>query len=184
MSLPRADQGRQRRRDEASDTDEYGDVVDKLTWVLWRERELLEALLYRLEIEEMVMATGRTRWLANAARDVDEAAAAMREFEILRAVAADEAAAAVGLEPNASLAELIAVAEEPYRAILVEHRDGFIALTDEIARVAQTNRALIVAGLRATQDTVLGLDRSGATYNAGGAVDTASSRSAVVDRSL
>jgi len=90
--------------------------VEKLTWVLWRERELLEALLYRLELEELVMATGRTRWLAHAARDVDAAAAAMREFEILRAVAADEAAVAAGLETNASLAELIAVADEPWRA--------------------------------------------------------------------
>ncbi|MEP9362241.1 flagellar export chaperone FlgN [Nocardioides sp. CN2-186] len=158
--------------------------MEKLTWVLWRERELLEALLYRLELEELVMATGRTRWLANAARDVDAAAAAMREFEILRAVAADEAAVAVGLETNASLAELIAVADEPWRTILVEHRDGFIALTDEIARVAQTNRAMIVAGLRATQDTLLGVGQGAATYTAAGSVAQGDVRSAMVDRSL
>jgi hypothetical protein len=82
--------------------------VEKLTWVLWRERELLEALLYRLELEELVMATGRTRWLANAARDVDQAAAALRDAEVMRAVAADEAAEAAGLAPNSSLGDLIA----------------------------------------------------------------------------
>jgi hypothetical protein len=158
--------------------------VEKLTWVLWRERELLEALLYRLELEELVMSTGRTRWLANAARDVDEAAAAMRETEVLRAVAAGEAAEAAGLPPNSSLADLIAAADEPWRSILVDHRDAFMSLTDEIARVAQTNRALIVAGLRATQDTLLGVDHQAATYTAAGAVDRGESRSAVVDRSL
>lgn len=158
--------------------------MEKLTWVLWRERELLDALLYRLELEELVMSTGRTRWLASAARDVDEAAAALRELEVLRAVAADEAAEAAGLDPNASLGELIATAPEPWRGILTEHRDSFLALTDEIARVAQTNRALIVAGLRATQETLLGLDRGTTTYGSDGAVSHGETRSAVLDRSL
>ncbi|MDF1605953.1 flagellar export chaperone FlgN [Nocardioides sp. YIM 152315] len=158
--------------------------MEKLTWVLWQERELLETLLYRLEVEELVMSTGRTRWLGNAARDVDEAAAAVREFEVLRAVAASAAAEAAGLESNAGLGELIAVAAEPWRGILTEHRDNFLSLTDEIARVAQTNRALIVSGLRATQDTLLGVDRSAATYTAAGAVDHGETRSAVLDRSL
>lgn len=158
--------------------------MQKLTWVLWRERELLEALLYRLEVEELIMASGRTRWLADASRDVEAAAAALREVEVLRAVATDEAAEDAGLAPDPSLGALIAVAQEPWAGLLVEHRDSFLRLTDEIARVAQTNRALIVAGLRATQDTLFGLDRSGATYTAGGAVAAGHSRSAVLDRSL
>ncbi len=67
--------------------------MEKLTWVLWRERELLEGLLYRLETEALVMSSGRTRWLPAAARDVEDAARQVREIELLRAVAADEAAA-------------------------------------------------------------------------------------------
>ena len=158
--------------------------MEKLTWVLWRERELLEALLYRLELEELVMATGRTRWLSNAARDVDEATAALREIEVLRAVAADEAAEAAGLPAGCSIGELINAAHEPWRSILVEHRDTVLAVTDEISRVAQSNRALIVSGLRATQDTLMGVDASQATYTAAGAVDRGAARSAVVDWSL
>nr|WP_157345729.1 flagellar protein FlgN [Nocardioides sp. MAH-18] len=155
-----------------------------MTWVLWRERELLEALLYRLDVEALVMSSGRTRWLTNAARDVDDAVEALREVEILRAIAADEAAEAVGLAPNAGLGELIAVAEEPWVGILTEHRDTFLTLVEEISRVAQSNRALIVAGLRATQDTLLGIDRSASTYTAAGSVDRGQSRSTVVDWSL
>ncbi len=158
--------------------------MEKLTWVLWRERELLEALLYRLELEELVMSTGRTRWLANAARDVEEAAAALREIEILRSVAADEAAEAAGLPPSPSLGELIGAAAEPWGGILTEHRDTFLSLVEEISRVAQANRALIVSGLRATQDTLLGVERSTPTYTSAGSVDHGAVRSAVVDRSL
>ena len=29
--------------------------------MLWRERELLEALLFKLEVEQLVLASGRTR---------------------------------------------------------------------------------------------------------------------------
>ena len=140
--------------------------MEKLTWVLWRERELLEALLYRLELEELVMSTGRTRWLAAAARDVEEAAAALREVEILRSVAADEAAEAAGLPSGSSLAELIASAAEPWAGILTEHRDTFLRLVEEISRVAQANRALIVSGLRATQEPLLGIGGSTPTYTA------------------
>jgi acyl-CoA synthetase (AMP-forming)/AMP-acid ligase II len=45
--------------------------VEKLSQVLWRERELLETLQYRLEVEQLVMAAGRTRWLAHATREVE-----------------------------------------------------------------------------------------------------------------
>ena len=72
--------------------DDHEDFVEKLTWVLWRERELLEALLFRLELEELVMA--RPQPLAGRRRSRrGHAAAALRELEVLRAVAADEAAA-------------------------------------------------------------------------------------------
>ena len=45
--------------------------MEKLSLVLWRERELLEELHYRLEVEQLVLASGRSRWLAHATRDVD-----------------------------------------------------------------------------------------------------------------
>ena len=157
--------------------------MEKLTWVLWRERELLEGLLHRLEMEELVMTSGRTRWLPAASRDIEDAARQVREIELLRAVAADEAAAAVGLAPNPSLNDLIAVADEPWCAILVEHREAFTTLSEEIIRSAAANRSLISAGLRAAHETLLDLGTGATTYSADGAVSTGT-RSALLDRSL
>ena len=37
--------------------------MEKLSQILWRERELLDTLLFKLEEEQMVLASGRTRWL-------------------------------------------------------------------------------------------------------------------------
>lgn len=158
--------------------------MEKLTWVLWRERELLEGLLYRLETEELVMSSGRTRWLPVASRDVEEAARQIRETELLRAVAADEAAADVGLGPNPSLSALVAAADEPWSAILADHREAFSALSEEIIRAAATNRSLISAGLRAAHETLLDLDTGPTTYSADGAVTVGATRTAGLDRSL
>lgn len=158
--------------------------MEKLTWVLWRERELLEGLLFRLEMEQLVMSSGRTRWLPAASRDVEEAAGRIRETELLRAVAADEAAAALGLDPNPSLSVLVDAADAPWSGILAEHRKAFTTLSDEIISAAAANRSLISAGLRAAHETLLGAGGGATTYSADGAVGTGSARSAGLDRSL
>ena len=77
--------------------------MEKLSQILWRERELLETLLFKLEEEQMVLAGGRTRWLTRAAREVENVLDTIRETEILRAVAAEEVAAELGL-PERSIA--------------------------------------------------------------------------------
>lgn len=158
--------------------------MEKLSLVLWRERELLEALQYRLEVEQLVMAGGQTRWLANAARDVEQAVEELREMELLRAVAADEAAANAGLVPNPSLASLVDAADEPWRSILADHRDAFARMSEEIERVAVTNRILIAHGLRAAHETLLGTDAGGRIYTAAGAAVSDGAPATVLDRSL
>lgn len=158
--------------------------MEKLSLVLWRERELFGTLQYRLEVEQLVMAAGQTRWLANAARDVEVAVEQLREMELLRAVAADEAAAGAGLEPNPSLAALVAAADEPWRSILADHREAFAAISDEVERIAATNRVLIAHGLRAAHETLLGTAAGGQIYTAAGAAVSDGARTAVVDRSL
>src|SRR3546814_11800418 len=81
-----------------------------------RERNLLESLLYRLEVEQLGLASGKTRWLLQAANDVEQVVITIRQTELLRAVASDEVAASVGLEHNTSLRALAEAVEEIGRA--------------------------------------------------------------------
>ena len=98
-----------------------------LSLILWRERELLETLLFKLEMEQLVLASGHTRWLAlRSARGRDRCSRTIRETELLRAVAVDEAAAEVGLAPNPSLQVLAQSRDEPWRSILLDHREAFV----------------------------------------------------------
>ena len=106
--------------------------MERLSLVLWRERELLDMLQFKLEVEQLVLASGRSRWLMRAAREVEAVLETIRETEVLRAVAADEAAASIGMTSNPSLSALADAAGEPWSTILTEHRDAFIAVTREI----------------------------------------------------
>ncbi|MDT0200818.1 flagellar protein FlgN [Nocardioides sp. AE5] len=159
--------------------------MEKLSSILWRERELLESLLYRLELEQLVLSSGRTRWLARAAEDVEKILTALRETEVLRAIASDEAAAAVGLEHNTSLRALAEAVDEPWQTILLEHREAFTAITRDISALAATNRELITVGYRAAREALLDLESDGIEgYGHDGSKVSAAARSTFVDRSL
>ena len=158
--------------------------MEKLSLILWRERELLELLAYKLELEQLVLASGRTRWLVHATREVEEVLATIRETEVLRAMAADEAASGVGLEPNPTLSALAERAEEPWRAIMLDHRDAFVAITQDIADLAEANRTLITAGYRSARETLLAIRGNAEGYTPAGAAVVDAPRHRLVDRSL
>jgi len=134
--------------------------MQRLSQVLWRERELLEGLQYALEVEQLILASGRNRWLMRAATDVESVLQTMRKTEVLRAVAADEVAGLLGLAPNPSLKQLAAAAGEPWGEILSDHRDAFVAMTQAITELADSNRDLITSGYRSARETLLAMDEA------------------------
>lgn len=128
--------------------------MEQLSQVLWRERELLEELLFRLEVEQLVLASGRNRWLQHAAADVERLLDSLRRTEVLRATAAGQAAERAGLEASESLRSLAESCDEPWRQILLDHHRAFVGLTDEIAAMADTNRHLITRGYQAAREVL------------------------------
>jgi hypothetical protein len=142
--------------------------MQRLSQVLWRERELLEGLQYALEVEQLILASGRNRWLMRAATDVESVLQSLRKTEVLRAVAADEVASVLGLAPNPSLKQLAATAGEPWGEILGDHRDAFVAMTQAITELADSNRDLITSGYRSARETLLAMDEAADGYTADG----------------
>ena len=157
--------------------------MEDLSSVLWRERELLETLLYKLEVEQLVLASGRTHWLATAAREVEMVLDRIREIEVLRAVELDTLAFELGLEPNPSLHQIADASDEPWRTIWLDHREAFTTVATEISTMSETNRELLTAGYHAAQATLLSLSDGSGTYRADGHVDSGR-RSSLLDRSL
>lgn len=158
--------------------------MEKLSLILWRERELLETLLFKLEVEQLVMASGRTRWLMRSAKEVEAVLGTIRETEVLRAVAADEAAEQIGLPPNPSLRDLAEKAPEPWGSILGEHREAFATITAEVTAMADANRELVTAGIRSARETLLTMTEATDGYSADGSAVVGAQKYRLVDRSL
>lgn len=157
--------------------------MEKLSLVLWQERELLDSLLYRLEVEQLVLASGRTTWLLRAAHEVEQTLARLRETEVLRSAAADEAGAELGLGPNPSLRALAEVSREPWSTILLDHREAFVVMTRRVAELAETNRGLITQGYRSAQETLMTLGGEAVQgYTPDGTVTTPGGVAKLVDR--
>lgn len=158
--------------------------MEKLSLILWRERELLETLQYRLEVEQLVMASGRTAWLMRAARDVESVLEDIRLTEVMRATVADELAEQLGLAPNPSLSSLIEKLPEPWSSLFAEHREAFVATTTEISRLAEANRLLVSAGFLSAREALLNIGGTAATYTPDGTTTQEPTRAALIDWSL
>ena len=158
--------------------------MEDLSLILWRERELLETLLYKLEMEKLVLASGASRWLASSAHEVEAVLESIRETELLRAVVADEAAARIGLAANPSLRALAEAVDEPWRSILLDHRAAFIGYTREIMEIAAANRELLSVGQQAARDSFLGLTEQPDSYSATGSAVVGEHRSRLLDQSI
>ena len=123
--------------------------------ILWRERELLDLLLFKLEEEQLLVTSGSGRWLAHATREIEAVLDQLRRTEVLRAAEVDAVAAELGLPPNPSLRTLAEAAEEPWTDLLTQHRAAFLVVTEAIAGISADTRVLLSAGQRATYETLL-----------------------------
>lgn len=139
--------------------------------VLWRERQLLELLLFKLEEEQLLLAAGRSRWLAHATREVETVLAEIKRVEVARAMEVEALAVSMGLAATASLRELAEAAPEPWDSVLEEHREAFLAATQEITSLAQDNRELLSRGYQAARSVLSSMDSSHVeTYSPAGLI--------------
>src|SRR5205807_7691582 len=96
--------------------------ANEVSNILWRERQLLELLLFKLEEEQLVLAAGRTRWLAHATREVEVVLEQIRLTEVLRAVEVAAVGPALGLGTEPSLGQIADAADEPWSDLFHQHR--------------------------------------------------------------
>jgi len=122
--------------------------------ILWRERHLLELLLFKLDEEQLLLAAGRTRWLPRATREVEMVLEEIRQTELERAVEVSRVAADLALPAGTSLRQLAEATPPPWQGMLIEHRQAFLTLTDEITGLVQTNRELLVRGQKAVREVL------------------------------
>ncbi len=156
----------------------------ELSSILWRERDMLELLLFKIEEEQLVLAAGRSRWLAHATREVELVLEQIRLTEVLRAAEVAAVGAALGIGTDPSLAQLADAVDEPWSDLFRQHRKTFRALTAEISALAETNRELLTAGQRAVQETMLVVSGTVQTYGRRGESVAAAPRTRLLDEAM
>ncbi len=129
--------------------------LTEVSSILWRERELLDLLLFKLEEQQLLLTAGRTRWLGHATREVEVVLGEMRRAELGRAVEVEAVAVSLGLAPGVGLRELAEAAPAPWGDILGEHRAAFLTATQAITDLAKANRDLLAAGWSSARLTLL-----------------------------
>ncbi|TFB46787.1 flagellar protein FlgN [Cryobacterium tagatosivorans] len=161
--------------------------ANELSALLWRERELLDLLVFKLEEEQLLLQGGKARWLQHATREVEQVLGLVREAGLGRSVEV----AALGLDwgtgDDATLRELVARAPDgPWADIFAAHLSAMTVLTTQIKELRDTNERFLRAAARSSQETLAGLqpETDANTYDATGAAGSAATGSRLVDRSL
>ena len=162
----------------AGDGDPAETALANLSNALWRIREVLDLLTFKLETEQVLVAAGRSRWLGRATHEVELVLEEVRHAELRRAVELGDVADALGLPPDCSLRELAEAAPSPWDDVLSDHRETLLSATTEISSLAESNRALLDSGYVALQEALglLSPAPEAATYTAHGATTPQSTR--------
>jgi hypothetical protein len=147
---------------------ELAETFSAVASLLWNEREALELVHFKLVQELLLLQAGESRWLAKADAEVAEAIRRMRVSEVLRAAEMERILTELGLPLTATLAELAAIAPEPWGLVLTEHRTALRSLVAEVQAAGHSVRVLLNAGATSVRETLDLLTQSVSTYNASG----------------
>jgi hypothetical protein len=158
---------------------------DTLSTTLWKERELLELLLYKAEFKQYIIVTGKSQWLPRVAREIDLILEQMRAMEVHRAATSEALADALGLDVNPSLSALADAAPSPWNSLLRDHYEALLRLVGDLKALQDSNRALAENGLQAISDAIAATQEpSAGTYTAEGRRSSSTPRAVTLDGTL
>jgi hypothetical protein len=143
--------------------------TNELSVLLWKERELLELLQFKLEEEQLLLVAGKSRWIANATKEVETVLDNVRKVGLERSVEASGVAKEWGVREDAPLSEIAAAAPAgPWKAILESHLTALHGITAEIGRLRDANDQYLRAAYRSTQESLATVADGKSTYGPAG----------------
>ena len=158
-------------------------AANELSTLLWRERELLELLMFKLEEEQLLLTTGKSKWLPFATREVEQVLARLRRVGMERTVESSTVALDWGLAEDATLRDIAAASpSDAWREIFTSHLNSLSSITAQIAEIRDTNLQHLRAATRSTQETLANLQPGAGGYDGYGAPAMATSGGHLFDR--
>lgn len=159
--------------------------ANELSACLWRERELLDLLAFKLEEEQFLLTSGKSRWLQYATREVEQVMERLRNAGFARTVEASIVAAEWGADENVTLRELVAKAPSgPWADIFAAHLAALTEQTNQIKELRDLNEHYLRTAIRFIQDAQADGGTESGTYNANGASGSGSTSAQMFDFTL
>jgi hypothetical protein len=159
--------------------------ANEVSAILWRERELLELLLFKLEEEQLLLTAGKTRWLQHATREVEQVLERLRASNLNRTVEVAALAREWGAGDDATLRELVGHAPEgPWAELFESHLQAMSELTAQIKQLRDLNEQFLRSALRSTQETLTALGPDAGTYDSTGASAADTTDARLLDKKL
>lgn len=156
--------------------------AQELSAVLWRERELLDLLVFKLEVEQLLLVAGKSRWLHLATQEVELVLDRVKTAEFERAIEVSAAADEWGVGGDPTLRQLVENAPEgAWRDTFAAHLAALQKLAEQIAALRDANEGIVRSSLRAVQDAMVDGDDGGSVYTASGAPVAAETHARIVD---
>jgi hypothetical protein len=150
-------------------------AIHELSALLWRERELLDLLTFKLEEEQLLLTAGKSRWLPHGTKEVEQVLERLSQAGLARAVEVAAVAAQWGLAAESTLSELAAAApDDAWAGILAAHLAAMQRQTAAIQDLRDSNEQFLRSAVRSAQETAADLRPSAATYDAQGRTGAAS----------
>ncbi|MEX1080067.1 MAG: flagellar protein FlgN [Homoserinimonas sp.] len=159
--------------------------ANELSAALWRERELLDLLVFKLEEEQLLLAAGKARWLQFATREVEQVMDRLRTASLARTVEVSSVAKEWGTEENATLRDLVEHAPEgAWAELFSAHLTAMSELTSQIAELRDLNETYLRSAIRSSQETLAGPQGDAGLYNSSGGSGTTATGARLFDQSV
>lgn len=159
--------------------------TSELSTLLFKERELLELLHFKLEEQHLLLVAGKTQWIALGVREIEKVLEKVHSASLERALVAQQVALALGLAPDSQLSRIAeATPEAAWQEILTSHLKALQQTTIEIARLREANDTYLRAAFRSTQETLAALGEDSSLYGPTGTPNESGSTARILDTNL
>ena len=108
--------------------------------ILWRERNLLELLAFKLDSERLLARAGRTRWLARADHEVEMVLGELKAVELERGIQVQALVDELGLGTEPTLQAFADRVPTEWAGIFADHRRALLELARDVDRSARRSR--------------------------------------------
>ncbi|WP_244213594.1 flagellar protein FlgN [Glutamicibacter nicotianae] len=139
--------------------------INDLSALLFKEREILDLLRFKLEEQRLLLISGKTQWISRASAEIEQVLDSLHHASLERSMVAQAVAKQLGAATEATLAELAdLVPNQMWGEILRSHLQALRELAASIAGIRDSNDEHLRAALRSAQESLANLGTSPATY--------------------